>query len=1284
MMRTRGLTSVGVIALALALALALAVAFVLAYAPAALALRAHTFETSFGSAGSGPGQFEHPAGVAVNEATGDVYVLDRGNDRVERFSATGVYLGQFNGSGEYEVEGKKETGIAAGRGGHEGEIPTGQFSFEPSSTEGDASIAVDNSCYVRHLSESACTEQDPSNGDVYVVDPHYEPGNQGRRKSVVDKFGPEGAYRGQIAETVCEQEPECEPGVGGEPTVPDRGKFAWATYDDRVLGVAVDASGALWVYWEWIQTERLAAEYSDAAENAYIATSNVTFHTIFGEPGFAVGCKDDLFALRREGVSVFGHQQAFSQPPTILAENLLAEAQGSASGVATELPSCDAYVDETTFVARFLASDFSVDEIEQFQVPGGGGAGLAVNPGLESVYVADAEADVVDVFGPEPPGAPRVLGTSVSEVGASGAKLEALVEPHGAETRYVFEYGRCASLESCAGSGYEHRVPEPEGAAGSGYEREAVSVAATGLVAGVNYHFRVVAHNEIKGRVETVFGEEWTFTTQPVGAFGLLDGRAWELVSPASKRGAAVLAPFEGQEATQAAAGGGAFTFVTTAPTEAQPQGFTNFMQVLSRRGVDGWSSQDIGIPHLEATGQGLGDGMEYRAFSDDLSLSVVQPFGGFDPLLSEEASGQTAFLRSDFESGTPEGVCTKSCYRPLVTGCPGEGEECAPVVRAHEDVPAGTVFGTAGKCPPKQFTCGPQFVGGSPDLSSIVLSSGAALTGSKVENGLYEWSAGRLRPVSVLPAGEGERLVGGRLGAELGSGVGVRMSGAVSENGSRIVWTSSSGALYMRDMVAGEEGETVRLDAVRGGSGEGKAQPIFELASADGSRVFFTDTQRLTPDSGAGSTPPTIKPDLYECEMLEKAGGGLECKLSDLTPAHGGEGADVQGAIIGASEDGSWVYFVAAGVLAENADQAGEKALPGAENLYVAHDGTSTFIATLSAADGADWADPDNGGSQNAYMLTARVSPDGGWLAFMSGRSLTGYDNRDLLTGKPDEEVYLYDAQAGRLVCASCDPTGQPPTGFVATNEGSTGAGKLILGVNVWLAGQGIAASVPGWTTPFDQPRYLSNGGRLFFDGFEALVPQDVNGTWDVYEYEPAEYRNGEGSVECTSESVSFSERSGGCVGLVSSGESSEESAFLDASESGSEAFFLTAAKLVPQDFDSSYDVYDARECTAGSPCAGMPPTQPAPCSTEASCRPAPTPQPEVFGAPASATFSAPAGLAPAGSPSATGKRIAKCKKPKRLSHGRCIKPKEKKKRPRTRMSKRSGSVKHDRRRAR
>jgi len=143
------------------------------------------------------------------------------------------------------------------------------------------------------------------------------------------------------------------------------------------------------------------------------------------------------------------------------------------------------------------------------------------------------------------------------------------------------------------------------------------------------------------------------------------------------------------------------------------------------------------------------------------------------------------------------------------------------------------------------------------------------------------------------------------------------------------------------------------------------------------------------------------------------------------------------------------------------------------------------------------------------------------------------------------------------------------------------------------------------------------------FFNSFDALVPQDTNGELDVYEYEPA------GIGNCQTSNVTFSARSGGCVGLVSSGASGEEAAFVDASESGNDVFFLTSAQLASQDIDSAYDMYDAHACSTESPCTAAAVLPPA-CTTADSCRAAPMPQPGIFGAPASATFSGSGNAAP------------------------------------------------------
>jgi hypothetical protein len=97
----------------------------------------------------------------------------------------------------------------------------------------------------------------------------------------------------------------------------------------------------------------------------------------------------------------------------------------------------------------------------------------------------------------------------------------------------------------------------------------------------------------------------------------------------------------------------------------------------------------------------------------------------------------------------------------------------------------------------------------------------------------------------------------------------------------------------------------SVRIDLPEGGSGSaGGGQ--FQWANAETTKIFFTDVEKLTADS----TAQAGKPDLYEYD-LEKPQGQ---RLTDLT-ANAGEPAEVLG-VAGASDDGSYLYFAAQGVL--------------------------------------------------------------------------------------------------------------------------------------------------------------------------------------------------------------------------------------------------------------------------------------------------------------------------------------------------------------------------------
>jgi hypothetical protein len=135
--------------------------------------------------------------------------------------------------------------------------------------------------------------------------------------------------------------------------------------------------------------------------------------------------------------------------------------------------------------------------------------------------------------------------------------------------------------------------------------------------------------------------------------------------------------------------------------------------------------------------------------------------------------------------------------------------------------------------------------------------------------------------------------------------------------------------------------------------------------------------------------------------------------------------------------------------------------------------------------------------------------------------------------------------------------------------------------------------------------------------------------------------------------------EYQGGRVYAISNVAGGFESFFLDASANGEDVFFGTADRLLPQDVSNNVVVYDAR---VGG---GFPVTvAPVPCDNGDSCKPPPSPQPAVFGAPASATFSGAGNTITTGTATVTvKKKTAAQLKAEKLTEalGRCTADKKK-----------------------
>jgi hypothetical protein len=273
-------------------------------------------------------------------------------------------------------------------------------------------------------------------------------------------------------------------------------------------------------------------------------------------------------------------------------------------------------------------------------------------------------------------------------------------------------------------------------------------------------------------------------------------------------------------------------------------------------------------------------------------------------------------------------------------------------------------------------------------------------------------------------------------------------------------------------------------------------------------------------------------------------------------------------------------VYFVANAVLAAGAksgacNNSSETSEEGNEcNLYVLHTGEPIkFIASLTNKD--NYSAPtsffrrDGAWQGDLGKKEAQVTADGRHLVFGSVLPLTGYKSN------ATEQIFVYDYEDDKLTCTSCRPTGELPT----------------LSYSAYLPVSHQATFSENWMS--------KDGGRVFFDSLDGLVPTDVNGQNDVYEWE----RDGAGSCK----------RSGGCLSMLSDGTSQEGSTLADTSESGDDVFFVTRSKLVPEDQNETFDAYDVR--------ADAPKPQASPQCTGTGCQGVPA-APPVFATPSSVTY--------------------------------------------------------------
>jgi hypothetical protein len=737
---------------------------------------------------------------------------------------------------------------------------------------------------------------------------------------------------------------------------------------------------------------------------------------------------------------------------------------------------------------------------------------------------------------------PAVSNVGAVEIADTSARLVGTIDPKHAATSYVFEYGTTPALGSST----------PPVDIGNGTAPLIVSQVIEDLSPATTYHFRLVATNDFGSASSS--NRTFLTRTDPV----LPDARAYEMVSPVDKNGGGALSG--GQAGWSVAYDGEAVGFCTTSMFGNPSSPLTNIFDACahyaSRRGADGWQTRSVIPPICNAGFNGGHSLIWYSRNVDYLVTSRPEPDCPLPPLDPAAQFGRNLY-REDLLS-------TPSAFDLL-------GPQSVPV----------PVSDTA-------------YTGSSYDFSHVVYRSIAQQTPDAPAGSfdkLYEWDNGTLRLISISPAGTAfttaSTVAGSGRSVDSNEGEGpADPDNGVSSTGHRIFLQNRGGSFVPEELYMREGGTVTHWVSqaectVSCPGGFDTAARTFRYATPDGSRAFFTVRRKLADDN-----TNAVGEDLYmyRHSVNPASDKNLATLSIDSEPADGTT-AGVLG-VVGASDDGEAVYFVANGQLVLGGPTAaGPKLYRWRWN---GNDPRLNYLATLIPGD--PFGVPVPGDIHN-WLGGARalrsVTPDGQYLLILTALALDSVADTD-----SSRDFYRWDARSGWL-CVSCQ---QPGVASIGDAEG-----RRI-----------------GRTSEARRKITMSDDGRrIFFATPDALVPEDTNGDVGC----PTPSGAGVAAIQAVPTCLDVYEWHDGKISLVSTGTSPSPSFLLGATHDGEDIFFYTEERLVGWDTDIVGDIYNAR-IGGGFP---EPPPAPVPCDLNAgACEDAPSVAPLVTGA-GSAAFRGP-----------------------------------------------------------
>lgn len=1119
----------------------------------------------FGEAGSGDGQILYGPGLDVYAATGDVYVSDAFNQRIDRFDADGNFelafgWGVVDGSDEFQI---CASGCLAGLPGS----GAGQF---PGPFQGPRAIAVDQtdgSVYVLDAGNAriqkfgpggeflfafgwgvadgnpelqVCTTLcqsglpgsgagqlnegwgaaiavDPTSGHLLVPDPASQRVQEfSSSGGFVRMFGGDVEQGGGEGFEICSEAAECKPGVAGE----DPGEFN-AGQPEKV---AVASDGTIYV----------------------VESSPVRIVKLTPSSGSLIP-SEVPFSVETSGLSGFGFDRSTGHLVLGVIDPV------SSKIYAVELDGSGAEVDH--YLGGVNSAAFPA---------------IAFNEVTGRGYAASNEGPVY-ILGDILP--PAVEIQPATDVTATGAVLNGTVNSQGAPgADYHFEYriegGDWIPLGggTAPGDSSDHQV-------------SAQLSPAVGLEPNRTYYARLVAQ---KPNNEAVFSSEQPFTTLGEAPRAETVGSPFRTATSArldarvNPRGSETTYHFEwGLDASygnvapagdQGDAGAGLRSVLaSTSLTDLEPSTTYHYRVVaenasgttlgedrtvttrpsdapLTHGHLPGPPGSDRAYEQVNLPDTGGNPVPMGYAFSDDGNRAIYQVNGGTP--LSESGTLQNQL----FAERTAGGWVTSSIWpaRAEATGSawrqPAATADLSKVT-GENAYPGVSQWLMGPGLKPKMLAEVPaenegRWYGASEDLSRFVARMQGSLDPenpvSDPQNAqLYDITSGTPRLFSFMPDGSipscGVSIDSSP--SNLPNNFPRRDVHWISADGSRAFFPSpgdrpgcggAGTSLYMRDFNAAA---TVKLSGPPISGPE--CTPAF-IKSTETAAYFWTQS-RLDPadtEPAPGNCSEMFVTDAgdgdvyrYTLAMGEltclTCGFGVDADVRSVTSNYGGG--------IGVSDDDSRLYFnsprrLVSGEGEEGASNIYRLAIAGGELKFVSPAGMPGDLAIDREA----------------------INPDGSVIVFAAAspamNPLTGSDNGG------EMQYYRYDDRDGSLVCASCPTDGSP--------AGKTG---------VMVAEQQIG---PNTTA-------LSDAGDFVFISAAPLLPADQNtsreGEMPELGYDVYEWRDGHLLLITTGQTRWDSPQNGA-------------PSISGITPSGRDVFFSVAEPLTPDAIDGYARLYDAR----------------------------------------------------------------------------------------------------------